>query len=236
MAIDVKICGLTTRASVEAAAQGGARFLGFVFFPTSPRFIAPERVAGLAAALPAGVVRVGLLVDPGDDALAAVGGNAVDMVQLHGAETTERIADIKKRLGLPVINAVAVAGADDLERARAYEDVVDWLLFDARPPKGANRPGGNATTLDWRLLRARTWRVPWMLAGGLRHDNLRQAVAASGAVAVDVSSGVEDTEGIKSIEKIRALLALAAALDPPAAVPAPNRQETADADLKVEKQ
>jgi phosphoribosylanthranilate isomerase len=233
MAIHVKICGLSTRAGVEAAAQGGARFLGFVFFPPSPRYVAPARAAELGAALPAGVIRVGLLVDPTDDDLAAVKGASVDMLQLHGSETAERVADIKMRLGLPVIKAIAVADADDLDRASVYENVADRLLFDARPPKGATRPGGNALAFDWRLLRSRTWSVPWMLAGGLCRDNLEAAIRASAATAVDVSSGVEDDIGVKSIRKIRALLALAAALDPPAAMPAPGRQKTADADLKV---
>ena len=235
MAIDVKICGLSTRASVEAAACGGARFVGFVFFRPSPRFVAPGDVAALAGGLPAGVIRVGLLVDPGDDDLAAIDRRAVDMLQLHGREAPERVAEIRMRLGLPVIKAIAVADAGDLDRARAYESVADRLLFDARAPRGASRPGGNAVTLEWRLLRSRTWRVPWMLAGGLRHGNLKDAIAASGAAAVDVSSGVEDSEGVKSPRKIRALLALAAALDPPAVVPAPGRHETKGADLKVAK-
>jgi phosphoribosylanthranilate isomerase len=225
MAIDVKICGLSTRASVEAAVQGGACFLGFVFFPASPRHVAPARAAELGAALPAGVIRVGLLVDPTDDDLAAAGEAGVDMLQLHGSETPERVADIKRRLGLPVIKAIAVADADDLDRARIYEGAADRLLFDARPPKGATRPGGNATAFDWRLLRSRTWSVPWMLAGGLCHGNLEAAVRASAATAVDISSGVEDEVGVKSIRKIRALLALAAALDPPLAAPTSGRQQ-----------
>jgi phosphoribosylanthranilate isomerase len=225
MAIDVKICGLSTRASVEAAVQGGACFLGFVFFPASPRHVAPARAAELSAPLPAGVIRVGLLVDPTDDDLAAAGEAGVDMLQLHGSETPERVADIKRRLGLPVIKAIAVADADDLDRARIYEGAADRLLFDARPPKGATRPGGNATAFDWRLLRSRTWSVPWMLAGGLCHGNLEAAVRASAATAVDISSGVEDEVGVKSIRKIRALLALAAALDPPLAAPTSGRQQ-----------
>lgn len=220
MAIDVKICGLTTRAAVEAAAGAGACFLGFVFFPPSPRFIDPAAVAALTAGLADGVIRVGLLVDPSDDDLAAVDRDAVDMLQLHGAETVDRVADIKRRFGIPIIKAIAVTDAGDLDRARSYESVADRLLFDARAPEGASRPGGNAKAFDWQLLRTRTWRVPWMLAGGLNRENLGQAVHASGATAVDVSSGVEDGEGRKSIEKIRALLALAASLDPPAAVPA----------------
>jgi phosphoribosylanthranilate isomerase len=224
MAIEVKICGLSTRAGVEAAAEGGARFLGFVFFPASPRYVAPARAAELGAALPAGVIRVGLLVDPTDDELAAAGEAGVDMLQLHGSETPEHVAAIKMRLGLPVIKAIAVADAEDLDRAHIYESVADRLLFDARPPKGATRPGGNAEAFDWRLLRSRTWTVPWMLAGGLCHGNLEAAVCASAATAVDISSGVEDDIGVKSIHKIRALLALAAALDPPlAAEPAGER-------------
>lgn len=233
MAIDVKICGLRTRADVEAAVAGGARYIGFVFFPPSPRAVTPAQAAALGAGLPVTALRVGLLVDPTDDDLAAAGAARLDMLQLHGSETVERTAAVRARVGLPVIKAIAVAGAADLERARAYESVADLLLFDARPPKDASRPGGNAVSFDWTLLRRRAWRLPWLLAGGLRRDNLKEAIAASGAAAVDVSSGVEDAEGVKSAEKIHALLALAAALDPPSRPLDPDGRARAVAEGKA---
>lgn len=213
MAIDVKICGLTTAAAVAAAVDGGARFVGFVFFPPSPRSLTPDAAAALTAAVPAGITRVALTVDA-DDALleAIVAGAGIDMLQFHGTEAPARVADIRERHGLPVMKAVAIAGADDIGRARAYEPVADRLLFDARPPEGATRPGGNALAFDWALIRGEVWRVPWMLAGGLTIDNVADAVRTSGAGAVDVSSGVEDAPGVKDPEKIAAFLRFAATL------------------------
>jgi phosphoribosylanthranilate isomerase len=134
------------------------------------------------------------------------------MVQLHGAEPPARVAEVKARFGLPVIKAVPIAAADDLVPAREYEDAADMLLFDARPPEGANRPGGNARTFDWSLVRGREWRLPWLLAGGIDAENVAEAVHASGAPAVDVSSGVEDRPGVKNPTKIRAFLRIATTL------------------------
>lgn len=213
MSVDVKICGLKDSHAVAAAVAGGACFVGFVFYDRSPRGITLEQAAALARTVPASVERVGLVVDAEDadlDAIAASG--AVTMLQLHGHEPPERVAAVRARTGLPVIKAVAIGDAADVVRADDYAAVADWLLLDARPPAGARRPGGNALTFDWRLVRDHAWRRPWLLAGGLNADNLHAAVTASGAAAVDVSSGVETREGIKSASRIRAFLAAAAAL------------------------
>jgi len=196
MPVDVKICGLNAPDAVAAAVDGGARFVGFVFFPASPR-----------------VVKVGLVVDADDDALEAIVAAAgLDMLQLHGHETPQRVAAVRARFALPVMKALPIAAAADVEAAHAYEGVADRLMFDARPPKGATRPGGNALAFDWELLAGRRWAVPWILAGGLDAGNVAEAVRTSGAPAVDVSSGVEDAPGVKSLEKIRAFLRVAATL------------------------
>jgi phosphoribosylanthranilate isomerase len=213
MPVDVKICGLSTPEAVTAAVEGGARYIGFVFFPPSPRALTPSRAAALLASVPTGPARVGLFVDADDalldEVLASV---ALDMLQFHGSELPERVAEVKARYGVAVIKAVPVAAAGDLVPARAYEGVADMLLFDARPPKGASRPGGNARAFDWSLVRDRGWRLPWLLAGGIDAENVVEAVRASGAPAVDVSSGVEDRPGLKNPAKIRTLLKIAAAI------------------------
>lgn len=170
-------------------------------------------VADLTRQLPKHVRSVGLTVDAPDDELTTIAKEArVDMLQLHGSEPPERVAAIRRRLALPVIKAIPIRDRADLCRAGVFEDVADWLLFDAPPPLNASRPGGNAQVFDWRILAERSWRRPWMLAGGLEAGNLAEAVAASGARHVDVSSGVETAPGIKSVEKIREFLRLAASL------------------------
>jgi len=211
MGVDVKICGLSTPEAVKAAAAGGARYIGFVFFPPSPRFVKPAVAAALGGCVPDSVIRVGLTVDADDATLAEIADTAgVARLQLHGRETPERVAEVRRRFGLSVIKACPIAGPDDVAAARPYEDVADMLLFDARPPAGADRPGGNALSFDWRLLSDAGWRRPWMLAGGLTAANLADAVRQSGAGAVDVSSGVEDRPGVKSVPKIREFLRVAA--------------------------
>jgi len=216
MAVDVKICGLSDEAAVAAAVEGGAKLVGFVFFPKSPRHVTPARARALARDVPTGVTRVGLVVDPGDDQLVDIVGNAsLDMLQLHGAETPARAAEIRKRFGLKVMKVVAIAEAADVAKARAYEAVCDRLMFDAMPPRGADRPGGNARAFDWAVLAGLRTRLPWLLAGGLTAQNLGVAVRLSGAKAVDVSSGVEDRPGVKSVLKIKQFLQAAAALPEP---------------------
>ncbi len=213
MSIDVKICGLTTPEAVKAAVEAGADYVGFVFYGASPRCVLPGRAASLAAMVPDDVTRVGLVVDADDTTLESVLRKVpLDMLQLHGDETPQRVEEVKADFGLPVIKAVALSEADDLSRARTYEHSADMLLFDAMPPGAANRPGGNALSFDWNLLGGESWAVPWMLAGGLDAENLEIAVKTSGAEAVDVSSGVESAPGVKDPEKIRRFLAKAAGI------------------------
>ena len=162
-----------------------------------------------------GVAKVGLVVDAGDDEIAAILKLApLDLLQLHGKETPERVAAVKGRFGLPVMKVLSVAGAADIAEARAYEDVADRLMFDAKPPKSMTNalPGGNAISFDWDLLAGQTFRRPWMLAGGLNAGNLAEAVTATGARAVDTASGVEDRPGEKNLNKIKEFLAIARSL------------------------
>jgi phosphoribosylanthranilate isomerase len=214
MSIAAKICGISSEAAVEAAAAGSAAYVGFNFYSPSPRSVSPERAAQLCAAVPAGIQRVGVFVDADDTALAAVLDRAVlDLLQLHGHETPERVADAKTRFRLPVIKAVAIAGAEDVAAAARYEDVADLLLFDAKPPRRPDAlPGGNGLAFDWQLIAGREWRVPWILSGGLTAALLSEAVRISGAAAVDVSSGVERRPGDKDPAKIREFLAVARSL------------------------
>ncbi|WP_299564024.1 phosphoribosylanthranilate isomerase [uncultured Sulfitobacter sp.] len=194
----VKICGLRDGADVAAAASAGARYVGFVFFPKSPRHLALAAAAALAADVPAGICKVALTVDADDATLDKLTQTVpLDMLQLHGAETPERVAQVKARYGLPVMKALGVAGPDDLAQLDLYAGVADQLLVDAKPPEGADLPGGNGLSFDWRLLSGRVWRSPWMLAGGLTPDNVAEAIARTGARQVDVSSGVESAPGEK---------------------------------------
>ena len=207
MPLAVKICGLRTPAAVQASVEGGAAFVGFVFFEKSPRHVSPRDVKTLASLVPEGVIKVGLIVDAADSEIETILEDApLDMLQLHGAETPARVAAVKKSFGLAVMKAVPVADAGAIAAARAYEDVADRLLFDAKPPKDADRPGGPGRAFDWPRLARQSFAIPWMLAGGLTPENVAAAVAASRAPAVDVSSGVEDAPGEKSIKKIKAFL------------------------------
>jgi phosphoribosylanthranilate isomerase len=209
-----KICGLNSETAVAAAAEGGAAYVGFVFYPPSPRAVSPARAAALGAAVPAGVRRVGLFVDADDDAIDAVlEVAALDILQFHGRESPARVSEARRRFGLPVMKAIAVAAAEDVAAAAAYEDTADLLLFDAKPPRRAGAlPGGNGLAFDWRLIAGRRWRVPWLLSGGLTASLLPEAVRISGASAVDVSSGVERRPGNKDPDKIREFLRVAHAL------------------------
>jgi phosphoribosylanthranilate isomerase len=215
MSVAAKICGLSTAEAVAAAISGGARFVGFIFYPPSPRHVTPEVASVLALGVGPGVDRVGVFVDPADELLAAVLAKVpLDLLQLHGSETPERIEQIKRRFGRPVMKAIPVASPVDVQQAQRYFRSADWLLFDAKPPRDAEGmlPGGNGLALDWQLLRERRWPLPWMLSGGLEDGNLAEAVRTSGATAVDVSSGVERAPGIKDPAKVAAFLARARAL------------------------
>lgn len=214
MSVEVKICGLSTPAAISAAVFGGARYVGFIFYPASPRFVTPERAAALAALVPSTVLKVGVVVDAMDADLAAMLDHVrLDMFQLHGREPPERVAEIRQRFGLPVIKAAPIYVADDLARARRFEAVADRLLFDAKAPSGASRPGGNAISFDWSLLKDFACPVPWFLAGGVTAANVAEAVRLSGAKALDISSGVETAPGVKSAERIRQFLKAARGID-----------------------
>lgn len=206
MTVEAKICGLSTPETVDAAVEAGAGFVGFVTFPRSPRHIESlDLLKSLGARVPRSVTRVGLFVDA-DDALidARLATGAIDMLQLHGAEAPERLAELKARTGKPVIKAIKVAVPEDVERGiAAYAGVADRLMFDAAD---GTLPGGNAKAFDWTFLSGRAVPRPWFLAGGLNPGNVAEAVRVTSARAVDVSSGVEVTRGVKSTELIRAFL------------------------------
>ena len=210
--VNVKICGLTDRASLDAAVAAGARYVGLVFFEKSPRHIGLPEAAELAAAIPEGICKVALVVDATIEFLdRLVAEVPLDMLQLHGKESAARVIEIKARYGLPVMKAVGIADASDLPALEAYMQVADQILVDAKPPKEAVLPGGNGLAFDWRLIAGRRWAVPWMLAGGLTPDNVAQAVQMTGAQQIDVSSGVERAPGEKDAAKIAAFCAAAAA-------------------------
>jgi phosphoribosylanthranilate isomerase len=205
----VKICGLTSAAAVTHAARAGAAYVGLVFYPPSPRSLELAAAREIAAAAPEGVTRVALVVDAGDTALAAlVEAVPVHMLQLHGTESPARVAEVRARFGLPVMKAVGIRDAADLEQIAGYEAVADQLLIDAKPPRegGTFLPGGNALSFDWRLIAGRSWARPWMLAGGLTPENVADAVRLTGASQVDVSSGVESSPGVKDPAKVEAFI------------------------------
>lgn len=201
--VSVKICGLATVDDVRACADAGANYMGLVFFEKSPRNITIPAARELALAAPMGLVKVALVVNPSDAELDAITGTVpLDMLQLHGRETPERVAEVKARYGLPVMKAVGIADGDDLPKLESYFGVADQILVDAKPPKGGELPGGNGLSFDWRLIAGRRWPCPWMLAGGLTPENVTEAVTMTGAKQADVSSGVEDAPGQKNAELI----------------------------------
>ena len=207
MSIQVKICGINDQLSLRAAVDGGASYVGFVFYLPSPRALMPIAAAALAENVPINIKKVGLFVDPTDEQLQqTLKAVNLDIIQLHGAETTERVLQIKTNNGKQVMKAIRIAGASDLASISAYETVADYLLLDS---KSEVMPGGSGMAFDWSVLRGQKIGKPWMLAGGLNNENLTAAVAATGACIVDVSSGVENAPGHKNPAKIHALLALA---------------------------
>ncbi len=207
--VHVKICGLSRADHIAAAVEAGARYVGFVFFPRSPRNVSVETAAELATSVPAGVAKVALVVNADNATLDEITSAVpLDMLQLHGSETPDRVAEVKSRYGLPVMKAVGVARVEDLPSLDRHAEVADQILIDAKPPKDRPGvlPGGNAVSFDWRLIEGRRWRTPWMLAGGLTSDNVAAAVRLTGARQVDVSSGVERAPGEKDPELIRAFI------------------------------
>jgi phosphoribosylanthranilate isomerase len=212
MSVIVKICGLKTPETLEAAINAGADWVGFVFFPKSPRHVTLELAAELGRIAGTRVKKLALVIDADDAALEAIE-KALnpDMLQLHGQETPERVAAIRKRYGRPVIKALGIAEAADLEAARTYAPAADWLLLDAKPPKNADLPGGNGVSFDWQLLAGLDLEKPFMVSGGLDPSNVGQAITISHPAGVDVSSGVETAPGVKDPAKIRAFIEAARA-------------------------
>lgn len=206
--IRVKICGLRTVGDVEAAAAAGAAYAGFVFFPKSPRHLSIAEARELTLAAPVGLAKVALVVDADDAMLDAITeAMPLDMLQLHGHESPDRVAEIRARYGLPVMKAVGVADEGDLAQVLDYSLVADQILVDAKPPKGADLPGGNGLSFDWRLVAQRRWLRPWMLAGGLTPQNVAEAIRLTNARQVDVSSGVERAPGVKDAAQMAAFVA-----------------------------
>lgn len=203
--IRVKICGLGSAADVAACVDAGAAYVGFVFFPKSPRHLTLDAARRMAVEVPAGIAKVALTVNATDAELDALfEAVPLDILQLHGGESPARVAEVRSRYGLPVMKAVGVADEGDLPALDDYALAADQLLIDAKPPKDADLPGGNGLTFDWRLIAGRRWPVPWMLAGGLTPDNVAEAVRLTGARQVDVSSGVESAPGVKDAGLINA--------------------------------
>ena len=206
-----KICGINSRDAVRESIDGGADFVGLVFYPGSPRAVTAIEAAQLVHGIPDHVGKVGLFVDLGDDMMTAILSQvSLDLLQLHGAETPARVQEIRQLTNIPVMKAIRVATERDITEANSYVDVADRILFDAKAPpdmKGA-LPGGNAVTFDWNLLAGRKWPCPWMLSGGLHAGNVAAAIATSGTPSVDVSSGVESSPGIKDSARIREFLTI----------------------------
>ena len=215
MTVTAKICGLNESSAIDATVAGEASHVGLNFYPPSPRAVTNDEARRLVQSIPTTVCTVGLFVDA-DDALidSAVEAAALDMLQLHGSETPNRVAALKLRTGCTVMKVISVAETADLVNAERYSEVADWLLFDAKPPTDVEYPlpGGNARSFDWQLLAGRRWSIPWMLAGGLNSANVGKAVALTGAAVVDCSSGVEDRPGSKNLDKIAKFLAVVAEL------------------------
>lgn len=205
--IDVKICGLTSVEAIEAAANAGAAYAGFVFFDPSPRNIRPREAPALVKHVPKGMKRVGVFVEPDDSLLErAIVAGRLDIIQLHGDERPERLKSLKARLNVEIWKAIPVSTASDLERAKRYRDDANLILFDARTPKASRLPGGMGIAFDWKLLNRFNHRMPWCLSGGLTVGNVAEALATTGASMLDVSSGVESEPGIKDPAKISAFM------------------------------
>jgi phosphoribosylanthranilate isomerase len=221
MTLLVKICGLNAPAALEAALEAGADLVGFVFFPPSPRHVGYEAARALGEQVRGRARKVALSVDADDEELAAaVAALEPDLLQLHGREPPERVLAVRSRFGLPVIKALPIAEAGDLAALARYDRVADRLLFDARAPHEATRPGGLGKRFDWRLLENISCAVPFMLSGGLDAGNVAQALRITAAPGVDVSSGVERRPGEKDLDKIRSFIRAArAAAERPGSTP-----------------
>ena len=205
--VRVKICGVTSQQLMRDVGNAGAQYAGLVFFEKSPRNLSLDKARSIALEAPTGLAKVALLVNPSDRFLDSLTTTVpLDMIQLHGSETPERVSEIKQKTGLPVMKAIGIAEKDDLKKLDVYATVADQLMVDAKPAKGAILPGGNGYAFDWSLLQGRRWTGPWMLAGGLNPENVAQAIAITGAQQIDVSSGVEIRPGEKDKQIINAFV------------------------------
>lgn len=207
MATQVKICGITSVESADAAARAGADFAGLILQKASHRYVGLERSGAIARHLRGRIRITALMVDPSDDEVAAVARDvAPDLLQLHGREAPGRVAEIVSRFRIPTIKAFGIADASDLANVAAYNDVAEMFLFDAKPPANAVTPGGHGVAFDWRVLRDARFARPWLLAGGLKPENVARAICTSGAPGVDVSSGVESAPGVKDLARVSAFV------------------------------
>lgn len=210
MSVQVKICGINSAAAADAAVRAGADFGGLVFFAKSPRHLTLDQAALLASRMHGRLKLAALVVNEGDEQLAAIANHIKpDFFQLHGKETPERVAEIRARFSIPVIKALPLAEPRDLDGVAAYEPMSEMFLFDAAPDVSATRPGGHGASFDWRMLKGRRLTRPWFLAGGLTPENVARAIEVSGAERVDVSSGVESAPGVKSDVRIAEFIAAA---------------------------
>jgi phosphoribosylanthranilate isomerase len=210
MSIQVKICGITSAEAADAAMRAGADYAGLVFHSGSPRNLNPTQASALASRIRGRARIVVLVADARDEEIAsALAATKPDFIQFHGHETPERVASARERFSVSVIKAIPIAEASDFAPVPAFERACDMLLFDAKAPANAARPGGHGAAFDWQLLRGRTFSRPWLLGGGITAENVARAISISGAMAVDVSSGVEAAPGIKSAEMIREFVAAA---------------------------
>ena len=208
MTVTAKICGINDPKAMQAAISGNASYVGLVFYPKSPRAVNPGEAMALASVVPERIQKVGLFVNPDNEQIIrTLSVVKLDIIQLHGEESPERVSDLKKRTGKKIMKVIKISEPEDLQTVEAFVRIAEFLMFDAKPPLGKGAlPGGNAVSFDWRILHGRQWPVPWMLAGGLNSGNISEAVRLSGASIVDTSSGVEDFPGFKNPRKIEEFL------------------------------
>mgnify|MGYP001491609709 FL=1 len=200
--IEIKLCGLKEPSHIEIAFNLGIKYIGFVFFEKSPRFIKKETAKSLISLSPPGIIKVGLVVNPTDDFLNSISGLGLNMLQLHGNESIDRVKEIKSKVDLSLIKAIGIKDKEDLDLVESYSKVADQILIDAKPNPNNRLPGGNGIKFDWQILENKSWDFPWFLAGGLNTKNITKALAMTKAKKVDLSSGVEDSNGRKSMTKI----------------------------------
>ena len=200
--IEIKLCGLKEPSHIEVAFNLGIKYLGFVFFEKSPRFLRNDSAKSLISLTPPGIIKVGLVVNPSDECLNSISGLNLDMIQLHGSESIDRVKEIKSKFNFSLIKAIGIKEKKDLDLVESYSRVVDHLLIDAKPSPNSSLPGGNGIKFDWTILEKKSWDFSWFLAGGLNVNNITEALRMTKAKKVDLSSGVEDSKGKKSINKI----------------------------------